>query len=192
MNRKWFIFIGFLCCLIFGFAGCKKEKKADICGNSKEKIVFFSLKNYFCEKKNDYKTNAYKVNKRVSFGGKSEVIENMEINWETELSGLISADINHSSWVDKFTVDTLKNANGYSVNYQTEKRNIPVKQVRIDFNSDAEVLNIEIRNSRKNWLYNSGQSIIFEPEVRYKIDGWQRTMWLSKTEFTVEGNIITE
>jgi hypothetical protein len=192
MNSNWLLKVLILA-LFFSFSGCKKkESKVDICSTSKDRIVFFSLKNYFCEKKNEFEAKGYKVNKRVSFGRDSEVIEYMEINWTNEFASLIAADINHTSWVDNFKTDTLPHSNGYSVNYQTEKRNIPVKQVKIEFNSNKEVQKIEIKTSRRNWMYNSGQSISFEPNVRYSIEGWQRALLLSKTEFKVEGIILSD
>ena len=189
-NRKTLLLI-----LLFAvISSCKKPSTTtnNCSGKNVEKEYFFSLKNYFCELMNTYNANNIKVNKRVSFGAKSETIENLEIDWNAEFATFINADINHSAWVDKFSIDTLKTNDGFSVQYLSNTPSIPVKNVKVDFNKNEEVKAINIETSRSNALYKSKQEIHFIPNEKYQVNGWQRTLFLSKTEFTVEGFILAD
>lgn len=192
MTRKNHIQYTLFVIVLLVLTSCSKPKEtATNCSAlSQDKIVFFSLKSYFCDLTSTYQSEGVKVNKRVSFGNNSEVIENMEIDWNAEFATFINADINHSSWIDKFNVDTLKNNLGYSVQYLSNTPSIPVKKVIVDFNQDESVKQINIETERRNILYKSKQTIEFIPNQKYTVEGYQRTLFLSKITFKVESNIL--
>ncbi len=156
----------------------------------KRQVVFFDLKNYFEAIVEFYEENNIKVNKRVSFGTKTEYKEGLELDWQTEFQTFIDSDINRLAWIDKFEVDTIPAADGFSVLYQNTSPTIPIKQIEVSFSKNEQVKDITIKSQRQSLLYKSKQTLNFKPNVSYSVEGWQRTMMLAKTEFAVKGNIV--
>ncbi|MCB0501288.1 MAG: hypothetical protein KDD32_01290 [Bacteroidetes bacterium] len=130
------------------------------------------------------------MDKQVSFGNKSEFHESMSVDWKAELLGFINTDINRSSWIENFAVDTISRDNGSTILYQTTDASIPIKKMEINFSATNEVIEIDIISERKSLLYKSKQKLHFQPNVSYSVTGWQRTLMLSQTDFEVKANIV--
>ena len=171
-------------------SGDTEEAKA--CKATADK--FFGLCEYMSSIIIEYSEEDFKVNKKVTLNDNSEQLNDLSINWETELKPLAAAYINRPAWLDKFTVDTTRSSNGYSVTYRSVSSNIPVKELSIRFltsESSPEVVDeITVETGRKNLLYTSREVIRFEPGRRYQVEGRQRTLFLSKTTFSVDSEII--
>lgn len=172
-------------------AGCAQQESASAPPPSISSGKFYDLKALVDGLIADYSARGLRVNKRVTLNGNTETLNGMEINWAREFRPILEGHINRSSWQDKFTTDTLKAADGsYSVLYQSTSRAIPVSRLQIGFLPDGSTATIDIRTTRKNLLYNSQQDIHLEPGKRYSIEGTQRALFLSRTRFAVEGEIL--
>ena len=168
----------------------KTERVSDVCKKDNKTTVFFDIKGYFCNIVNEYESTNRKVNKQVRFGNKSEFHESMSVDWKAELLGFINTDINRSSWIENFAVDTITRDNGSTILYQTTDASIPIKKMEINFSATNEVMEIDIISERKSLLYKSKQKLHFQPNVSYSVTGWQRTLMLSQTDFEVKANIV--
>lgn len=170
-------------------SACTKE------GNTSEQAKyngFFDLEGYMRSVVSRYQVDGISVNKKVDFNSKKEFHEDVQPDWEREFQPIIQADINHSSWAEKFSTDTLPSENGYTVLYTCSSPAIPVRELEIRFDDNKNPENIRIKTSRKNLLYQSGQEVTFIPDKEYAVKGWQRALFLSRTEFTVQSEIITK
>ncbi|MEZ5008998.1 MAG: hypothetical protein R2753_12675 [Chitinophagales bacterium] len=176
--------------LILAFiSSCNKTNEKREVKDTRQ-VVFFDLRSYFNDIIKTYAADSVLVNKQVSFGNKSELKENMAIDWSVELQTFAEADINRSSWIDKFKVDTLTTNNGSTILYQTTDASIPIKQLEVMLTATGKVSEIVIQSERKSLLYKSKQKLNFRPGNSYSIDGWQRTLMLSQTDFEVKADIL--
>jgi len=169
---------------------CSQQEKAK--SDVMKTDAFFDLHSYVEDMIVRYNDQGIRVNKKVSLNDKSELLENFEVDWNTEFQPLLQAHINRSAWVDKFSVDTLKNTDGIVVIYRSDDFSIPVRELQISFNQASDVQSIKIETGRKNILYRSKQVIELEPDIRYTVDGNQRALFLSKTAFKIDSYILTK
>ncbi len=168
------------------FSACQKNDAEQ--SNSLTSVnAFFDLKGFINELIDEYSEKSVTANKKVLFGDNNQYLEDLEIEWKSELQPFLQADINRLAWVEKFVVDTIKIDSTYAVSYNNMDPSIPVKLLEVSFNENQEVVEIKVKTARKNLLYTSKQTLSLAPNKKYDVEGWQKALFLRRTDFEVHG-----
>lgn len=187
MIRNTIFFLGLLSLLIGN--GCERTEE-NVCAARSSEKPFFDIRTFICERINDYETAGTQVDKAVSLNGNEETKKALSIDWLSELRPFIESDINRSAWFDAFQIDTTAVDGSTIIRYRSEDKRIPVRKLTVQWSREGNVEAIDVISRRKNVLYTSEQTLNFQPDVSYSVKGWQRTLFLSKTEFEVNAQLL--
>ena len=165
------------------FSACNSNEQAD----ATEVNYFFDLKGYFGEQiklnNEKYKTPT----KTVSVDGKAEKKTLEKINWEKELSVFAAADINKSSWQDKYRIDTMATINAVNIAYTALDDKLKTRLINVKLNNDV-VEFISIDQLSDNMIYNSKKTLTYSPKKGYTLENRQKARFLDEHfyEITVD------
>jgi len=161
--------------LILVVSACTSNEKAD----TEQVKYFFDLKGYFDEQaeilNEKYKTPI----KTVSVDGKAQKKELKKIDWEKELSVFASADINKSSWQDKYRADTMATINAINVAYTALDDKLKTRLINVKLNNDV-VEFISIEQLSDNMIYNSQKTLTYSSKIGYTLENRQKARFLDE------------
>ena len=166
-----------LCFLIFLLHSCTPTEQ-----NKKQKVAYFSLKNYFEKEAERLNRLNLQIHKTVGINGVNEQKLVKINNFENELNAFISSDINKASWRGAFTVKKDENL----ALYTTENNKVPVKKVEIRY-QNKKVKSIQIFLRTTNILYHSSDTLTYFPDRLYEIKKTQKIKLLEEKRYVVIG-----
>lgn len=175
-------------CLFFAISlfSCT-QKEAELSNEA----YFFSLKSYF-EKEAERLTNQRAfVLKEVSRNAEFEE-KKIEIqDWKKEFGLFIESDINKLSWKDSYQESIGKNTlNGPdTLIYRSMDPELRTQEIKIVKDS-IKVKEIVIRNSIKNYLYNSVEELKYHPDSLYEINKKQDVIILGSNDYHILGHFL--
>ncbi|HZH68028.1 MAG TPA: hypothetical protein VFD65_02405 [Chitinophagales bacterium] len=115
-----------------------------------------------------------------------------EFDWEREFKVLTDMNINKSSWVDDFNVDTIHtNSEDFGdisiVSYLNKNEKTPIKKLEITFPYDNYKYPLFITAERhtKNWIFSSEQTVRYSVGNALQAEGKLKTLWLKEKEFII-------
>lgn len=185
-SRLVFIFISFF---IFS---CKKKETTTL-EYSNNSNTFFSLDSFANDEIIRHLKEKTQIEKTINLNGNQEKhrIGLEKIGWKKELQPLFKNDINKVAWKDKFIEQRMDNSNGdYSIIYSTMAKEINVKKLQIDFNTQNQIELITINIDSKNLLFNAKQLYTYSPKLGYHLKSDQKALFLSQNTLVVNGNFI--
>jgi len=131
--------------------------------------------------------------KKISYNSKVEEKQfpSDSLNFKAELKAFIDSDINRSSWLDKYSVDSILNTNGELVelNYKTDDKKLKTKSVNIKF-SNQDVDQIEIQNQSGSFFSSSEQRLVYQTKKGYTIDNLQKIILFSDRVLKVQVSFL--
>jgi len=143
------------------------------------------IKGFFESEVIRLKSNKSVVDKTITQNELSETKEGIQIDWENELSLFTGSDINKAAWQDSYRI--IKDS--ISVVYLAIDTNLRTREIRIKKDSSGKTQNILIRNSSKNYLYESTETLIYIPDSSYSIDKYQKVILLGKNSYLIRAEI---
>jgi len=143
------------------------------------------IKGFFESEVKRLKRNKAVVDKTIIQNELSETKEGIQIDWANELSLFIGSDINKVAWQDSYRI--IKDSS--SVAYLAIDTNLRTKEIRIKKNSSGKTRHILIRNSSKNYLYESTETLMYIPDSAYSIDKYQKVILLGKNSYLIKAGI---
>jgi len=127
--------------------------------------------------------------KKISYNSKVEEKQfpSDSLNFKEELKAFIDSDINRSSWLDKYSVDSTLNTNGElaELNYRTTNEKLKTKSVNIKF-ANQQVDQIEIQNQTGSFFSSSEQHLVYQTNKGYTIDSQQKIILFSDRVLKVQ------
>jgi len=151
-----------------------------------------SLKNSFEDIKGFFESEVIRLNKNKSVVDKtitqnelSETKEGIQIDWENELSLFTGSDINKASWKDSYRI--IKDSS--SIAYLAIDTTLRTREIRIKMDSNGKPRHILIKNSSKNYLYESTETLMYIPDSAYSIDKYQKVILLGKNKYLIRAEI---
>lgn len=130
------------------------------------------------------------VLKTVSIGDKAEEKKIEKLDWSKELEMFSSIDLNKQSYVNSYTIEKSDTLWTYKLK---GAENLPIKLVRIHYDSHKEVVALDAQISNKNYLYASEKKIkltLIQGRIsEYEIVGFQQLVFSDKKIFKIRGFI---
>jgi hypothetical protein len=152
--------------------------------------AFFDLKSFAKGEVVAQSEAGTRLQKTIILNGKEEVTMPAAVNWEDELQVFSSNDINKSSWVGKFSVDTVALDQGQSITYTSSDSKIPVKKLIVETDSTQAVTRVIIETKQKNPLFTSSQVADYRPGTGYLISGKQKALILKEQTYSIRAVIL--
>ncbi|MCO5230837.1 MAG: hypothetical protein M9958_06740 [Chitinophagales bacterium] len=179
----------YLFILFLIFVSCNKDTKV-----RQDNKTFFDLKSFVNQeverlKKSD--CNIYKEGEVQQESDQASIPSN-EVNWDRELEILDNMDINKSSWIDYFKVDTSEIEHEQygrvrQINYTTTSSKIPVKRLTLLFSLEDNNRPswIEAEREVKNWIFHTKQKIYYSTGIGLRAEGYQKILWWKEKTFNI-------
>ena len=151
-----------------------------------------SFKNPFEDFKGFFESEAIRLNKNQSVVDKtitqnevSETKKGIQIDWNNELSLFTGSDINKAAWKDSYRI--IKDSS--SIAYLAIDTNLRTREIRIKLDSNGKPQHILIRNSSRNFLYESTETLLYIPDSAYSIDKYQKVILMGENKYLIRAEI---
>jgi len=125
------------------------------------------------------------VDKTITQNEYSETKKGIQIDWKDELNLFSGSDINKVAWKDSYKI--IKDSS--SIVYIAIDTNLRTREIRIKKDSSGKPRHILIRNSSKNYLYESTETLIYVPDSVYSIEKYQKVILLGKNNYLIRAKI---
>jgi len=181
MTRLTFIFL-----FCAAFISCMKNEKSQL----ETTRAFYSLKAFADREAKQKIQGQVMIRKEVILNGNAEMLHPDPVQWEDELRPLSTNDINKSSWVDKFSKDTMIRNNITTYSYKTTDKKIPVKLLEVQVDSFGQVLVIRLLSQQDNPLMKSSQEIVYRPQFGYRVSGHQKALILKDHTYSIQAEFL--
>lgn len=175
-------------CLLFVvtiFSCTQKEVKLS------NEEYFFSLKNYFEKEALRLTRQHALVLKEVRRNDESEEKEIRIQDWEKEFGLFIESDINKLSWKDSYQETAHRNLSGSldTLIYQSKDPGLRTQEIRI-IKENEKIKEIAIKNTVRNYLYNSVEELKYYPDSLYEINKKQDVIILGSNAYHISGYFL--
>ena len=149
------------------------------------KTPYGDIKGFFESEVIRLNKNKSVVDKTITQNELSETKEEIQIDWKNELSLFIGSDINKAAWKDSYRI--IKDSS--SIAYLAIDTNLRTREIRIKMDSNGKPKHILIRNSSKNYLYESTETLMYIPDSAFSIDKYQKVILLGKNKYLIRAEI---
>jgi len=147
---------------------------------------FFDLSQYFQEQV-QILANEENIQKKASINGKTESQTIANPSFQQELQLFMDSDINRTSWLDKYSVDSTLNAAGNltKVTYTALEEKLRTRKVAIAFTEDV-ITKVDILNATDNVIAQTKQELSYTPRQGYSIKSYQDILFAEPRKIEVE------
>lgn len=173
MQKKYFLIVLVLCCF-----SCKPKL-----AQTNTNLLYFDISGFFNKEAERLKKLNPTVEKLVSINGNTERKTVKISDWEKELTIFANADINKSAWRGSFNIKKVDN----TIYYDAKDPKVSVKQVAVE-SFDKQVRKIVIVIGIKNILYQSNDTLIYQPNISYQINKQQHIKFLNSKNYKILAN----
>lgn len=156
--------------------------------NLKTKTLFFDIKGYFEAEVNRLTIKKLTVNKSVSQNGRSEVKNNLAVDWGNELALFIASDINKPAWQDSYKI----NGDSLHFSYLAIDTNLHTRSVEIKKDRQGRAIFFKIKNKTHSKLYESSEELTYFPDSAYTINKNQSVRFLGRNTYLISGVILNK
>lgn len=134
---------------------------------------FFDLSQYFNEQVTHLAAQK-EVQKEATINGTTEAQTVTNPDFQQELQLFIDSDINRTSWLDKYAVDSILNTAGQLTElvYTALEDQLRTRRVAIAF-ADNQVNQVDILNATDNVIAQTKQELSYTPQNGYIIKSFQ-------------------
>lgn len=166
---------------IFGFAGCQSESNL----TSGAAKPYFDVPGYFSEAASSLQNSEIWLKKTYTVDGKQEYRRTQPASWQEEFSIFSSIDINKSSFIGKYQIDTLSVPEGIRTSYTSNDPKLPVKSLTIVKDLFGNIESIEAVKMDHSIILDSEVRWQYIPSLGYTVSGKRSINNLSPTVFSV-------
>ena len=152
---------------------------------SKEVVVikYFDVPSFFEKEVGMLTSKNVEVSKVLSTDGETSSLTIIP-DWNKELAVFSSINLNKSSYIGKYKVDTIQHNDGILVNYNAIEKGLPVKNLSYAL-SDEQVSWIEVNKVDKSMILSSELHLRYVPDSGYTVSGSQQIGSLKPNEYSV-------
>lgn len=171
--------------LLFSLSLSSCENQVDNTANI-QLPPFFDIEDYF--KKEVASSKVIKnANKTVTINGKKESKPIPDLDLEQELAIFSKSNINKTSWLDKYNIDSTYNAAKQltQVTYTAKEAKLRTREVAIAYDNQ-KVSKVEIQNETQNIIAHTQQRLVYQPQKGYTISSKQDILLTEPKEMMVE------
>ena len=174
MNKyNWFILLG----SFILFYGCSGGNTAESLDPDEHK--FFGVEDYFQSEIERLNQEQPAVTKTLNLNGKEDVLQPDSVDFAAELEVFSNSGINKVSWLDRYTADTTRTADGalQQTRYEAQDDKLRTRLVEVTY-SDGDPSRVYIRNRTENLVLNASQQLTYRPAEEVIIEQQQRIRFL--------------
>ena len=172
----------FLICFLLLFEACFQSNTTEATPNP---TSFFDLETYFHKEVQRLK-NTKSIQKAVSIGTETEQKTIDNVNFSQELAVFTQSNINKSSLLEKYEVDSIFNAQEQlqQITYKAKNAALRTQHLAVFFHQN-EVSKVEILNTSQNLIAQSEQKLRYSPDEGYSIQSQQKIVFSEPENMTV-------
>ncbi len=177
-----------LCFFFFSLAylfGCSDQ-------SNNYSTKYFSIRNLIYEDTLSYTNQNLNLEKSVLINESDfSIVKVIHPHWEKELKIIADADINRSSWRDKFETDSSFNGNKLStISYTATDEKLSIRKIEISFSDSTQAIKRIQIQIEKNTLLNSTNTMIsYTPDYGYDIFSTQKVILFGEKTFLISGRL---
>ena len=117
-------------------------------------------------------------------------------DWRKELAMFYGSDINKSSYIGKYAVDSVESSSGNGevvISYKATDPSLKTQLMEITRQKpDYKVTLIHIINKSSNFLSTTEEELFYEPMKSYLIKSSQDVRLFGENTFAVKGDIVAK
>ncbi|MEH0156797.1 hypothetical protein V6R21_21885 [Limibacter armeniacum] len=138
----------------------------------------------------DYlESNKATVNKEVWLDGQHETTQVKQVDWQKELTLFVETDLNKPVLRGSYQVEKSSNKTTYSA----IEKNLEIQQVDVIRDGD-QLKEVRIKLLEDNMLFTFEKNLVMTFDQAshlnsYKVEGLKKVIFLSPSNFTIEGSI---
>ena len=151
---------------------------------NKERL--FDVPAYFKNEMSRVDSHFTKLHKLYVYDQKvdSQIVDSIVLS--QELKDFLALDLNKAAYVGAFTLSESKlDSNTKLIQYQSTQKGIDLKSFEIVYKNE-EVLKMAFHFSTSNNLYESGKDLLYETNIGYEINGFQKTRFKDPVEYSIQ------
>ncbi|NJL75118.1 MAG: hypothetical protein HC892_08870 [Saprospiraceae bacterium] len=147
-------------------------------------IIYFDLDTFFLQEMERLKELQIKISKTVKIGDHSEEkVQDSLVNLEQEFKLFTVHNINKSSMIGKYQVDTIQNdqATLDTIRYVTMDKKMLTKMLLVLFDTTKQIQQIEVESASSSLLMNTQSRAFYNANSGYEIKSYQHLLlWGNK------------
>ncbi|MEX1189016.1 MAG: hypothetical protein WED33_07140 [Bacteroidia bacterium] len=147
-------------------------------------IQYFDIPSFFESETKRLDSSGKTEIKLLKTADEQESVSMKPESWKDELAIFSNIDLNKSSYIGKYVVDTSMSNNGIIVTYKTNDDKLPVKYCAFEMHADS-VKWLEVRKEDKSMILSSELFWRFVPDSGYFVSGSQQIGNLSPSIYEV-------
>jgi hypothetical protein len=162
------------------------------CSSSSKEIVaikYFDVPDFFDKEVGTLSSKNAQVSKVLSSNGETSTLVINPKSWKKELSVFSSIDLNKSSYIGKYQVDTIASDRRLNITYIALDDNVPVQDLSYAV-SDKQVLWIEVNKEDKSMILSTDLHLRYVPDSGYSVSGYQQIGALDPNEYSVSAEFV--
>jgi hypothetical protein len=149
---------------------------------------YFDLKKYFTAEADRLQKQELRLKKDLLKGGNSETVIIDSVNWTKTLASFTSCDINKPSWINSYTIDSIRSDNTLLLMYRAKEQTLIIQKLEIVLTND-KVSSINIDKSRTNFYYTSTENYQYTP-LGFTMKGKQKVLLMDEVNYIIQGKFI--
>lgn len=173
---------GILVVCVVAFAQCSTAVK--------ETSAYVNLPNDLREMIADYRSQHFGLHKEMVFDGGQVVLDLDTPNWEKELAGLLSVDLNKPAYKGRYRVDSSQSETGITtIQYAALEPKTDIQWVKVLYES-GKLTEAYVRKAERTGLYQSEQHFSVKRSEGYDISGTQDVRLKGSLKYHIHGTLI--
>ena len=173
---------GTLIFLLLILTGCRDESPV-------AQTRYFSAPDYFKNECKLLNTSHMTLLKKVNYGGKEEMMQIQQPEWEKEIRPFLDCDLNKPAYAGAYTIDTAFTTGAYTIHYSAKERSLPIRKVSLTFQEDR-LHSVYMETGKSNAWFKLKQEMTYTPGEGYRISGEQKMAIGKETKFIIAGRFI--
>lgn len=147
---------------------------------------FFDLKGYFSQEINRL-SGKKNLTKKAMYNGQEETKVMESIDFEKELLIFSNTDINRAAWLEKYSIDSIFDAQEKlrAVEYKALDEGLKTKSIRVQFAQNS-VSQIEITTAGSSAISDTENNLKYSPTAGYSIKSRQNVKFVSENDIDIQ------
>lgn len=149
---------------------------------------YFDLQKYFEQEIKTARAQNFNYLKKITINDATEENQFDTLNINEELNVFIKNNINRPSLIGRYEVDSILNNQQQltALNYRTLDEKLPVKTLNVQFDTQQEVVQLEMTTANQSRLIDVHSTAIYQPNKGYKINNHQKILLFGAQDMEIE------
>lgn len=185
----YFIMRIILTSMIFYSLSCTKNP-ANLIGQK----PYFDLTGYFDDQISRLYADSFIIIKTANINGKTDQHTMPWTDWRKELALFYASDINKSSFIGKYMIDTaILDNREKKISYKAIDLDLRTNLIEVTLSShDNSIIRLHIVNKSDHFLSSNKEELYYEPLKSYIVKSTQQMKLFGNDSYSVKGDIVNK